>query len=162
MDASGTRLWGTGGVPLCTASGSRNDLGLIASGTLAVIAGWTDYRAGNGDVYANRLTASGGVLDASPLAPGRLRLGLLSSNPSAGEVRLRLELAAPATVDAVVLDPLGRRVRVLRSREFLGPGDHVIGWDGADDAGAPAAAGIYFVRVRAGAETRFAKLVRVR
>jgi len=161
VDANGSRLWGAGGVPLCTAGGNRNGLNVIASG-IGVLAGWADFRGGNADVYANRVVASQGVLDARPLAPGRVRLGLLSSNPTAGETRLQLELAAPASVDATVLDAQGRRVRALGAGQAFSAGAHVIRWDGADDSGAPAAAGIYLVRVRAGAETRFAKLVRVK
>jgi hypothetical protein len=42
------------------------------------------------------------------------------------------------------------------------PGAHSIGWDGRDDSGATAAAGVYFARLAAGGRSATVRIVRVR
>jgi len=69
------------------------------------------------------------------------------------------ERAGPARVD--VLDLAGRRVATPWSGA-LGPGEHRVSWDGRDAVGAPAAPGLYVVRLVAGGRVRAAKLLRVR
>jgi flagellar hook assembly protein FlgD len=53
-------------------------------------------------------------------------------------------------VEVAVFDLSGRLVRTLRQGR-LEAGTQNIAWDGRDDDGRPAAGGIYFVRLRAGA-----------
>jgi hypothetical protein len=49
---------------------------------------------------------------------------------------------------------------VLQDRR--GPGEHYVVWDGRDEQGRPAAAGIYFVTLRAGDLAATRKIVRLR
>jgi flagellar hook assembly protein FlgD len=59
-----------------------------------------------------------------------------------------------------IVDAQGRLVRTLASRS-MPAGAHALSWDGRDDRGAAAAAGIYFAVVRSGereAKTRVALL----
>jgi flagellar hook assembly protein FlgD len=72
-----------------------------------------------------------------------------------------IELPAPGVLEADVYDLAGRRVRVL-ARGPAGGGVRVLEWDGRDEHGAEAAPGLYFARVRFGAEVRVARLVRIR
>ena len=82
-------------------------------------------------------------------------------NPFAAStsVRFSLERAGPARVD--VLDLAGRRVATPWDGA-LAAGEQRVAWDGRDATGAPAAPGLYIVRLTAGARVRTAKLLRVR
>ncbi|MFN0149265.1 MAG: FlgD immunoglobulin-like domain containing protein [bacterium] len=79
-----------------------------------------------------------------------LELGAPAPNPSRDAVRVGLALARDARVDAAVHDASGRRVRQLAARD-LARGAHTLAWDRADDSGTRVAAGVYFLRVEAGA-----------
>jgi len=59
VDASGSLLWGAGGVPMTNNPASQGALGLIADGQGGFIAGLSDYRNGAPDVYAQRMDGSG-------------------------------------------------------------------------------------------------------
>jgi len=78
-----------------------------------------------------------------------------------GDVAISFSLpAAAAGADVAIHDLAGRRVRALHAGT-LPPGETRLAWDGRDDGGARVAAGIYFVRVRAGAMGGLGKLVRL-
>lgn len=82
-----------------------------------------------------------------------LELSAARPNPSRGAVALALTLPAAARVSAAVLDVAGRTVRTLVSDAAFAPGTHTLEWDGRSESGASLRAGVYFVQVRAGAET---------
>lgn len=100
------------------------------------------------------------LVGVPPAAPRALRFRAPWPNPATGAVTLVLDVPAAASAEVEVLDPAGRRVRTL----YRGParqGPLQLRWDGADDQGRPAAAGLYFARARAGrdeARTRFTRL----
>lgn len=87
-----------------------------------------------------------------------LELSPPSPNPARGAARLQLSLDASAQVHVTVFDAAGRRVREL-ARGALGSGVHVLAWDGRDERGARARAGVYFVRASDGSTTRTQRLV---
>lgn len=66
-------------------------------------------------------------------------------NPSAGTVFFRLDPPAAGPVILEVLDVAGRRLATLESSRTLG-GRAVLSWNGRDDRGRPAPAGLYLVR----------------
>jgi hypothetical protein len=66
-------------------------------------------------------------------------------NPSRGDVQIDLALPQAGRVEIAMFDPLGRRVRVLRSG-WLVAGRHRVVWDGRDDRGGSVASGVYYVR----------------
>ena len=164
VDASGNLLWPADGVPIGSALGTQISVLLTTDVRNGAIAAWYDDRAGNGDIYANRIFSSGGIVDvpAPGAPPSKLRFAFASSNPARGEVRLRLDLPEPAAVTVDVLDALGRRVRSLGADARFEAGTHVIRWDRTDESGAPAAAGVYFVRARAGNTTLVTRVVALR
>ena len=97
-----------------------------------------------------------------PEAPGpvgSVRFAPPVPNPSGGPVALAFDLPARAAVSLTVYDVGGRRVREL-VRSELGPGRHALTWDGRDEGGAAAAAGIYYARLAVAAPTESAPLVR--
>jgi flagellar hook assembly protein FlgD len=78
-------------------------------------------------------------------------------NPLRTDSTIRFELPRPADVAAEIFDASGRRVRTIAQ----GPhdaGTHTLVWNGTDASDRRVAAGIYFLRLRAGEETRSAKL----
>jgi len=76
-------------------------------------------------------------------------------NPST-QIELRLPASAEARVE--IFDVSGRRIRTLL-RSALPAGPHLLRWDGRDALGQVVASGLYFARVRAGANAATEKLV---
>jgi CubicO group peptidase (beta-lactamase class C family) len=97
-------------------------------------------------------------LPAPALAP-------ITPNPFLGATAIRYELPAPAVVSLRILDVQGRLVRVLAGGAFgvLEPaGAHAVHWDGRDQTGAAAPAGVYLCVLDAGAVIRSAKVTLLR
>ena len=63
VDASGSTQWTTNGVLLCAATveDMNEDFQLASDGAGGAIAMWQDFRGGDGDVYAQRIDATGAV-----------------------------------------------------------------------------------------------------
>jgi hypothetical protein len=61
VNASGAVQWMVGGVALCTATGGQDYPTIVSDGAGGAIVTWEDYRSGNGDIYAQRVNASGAV-----------------------------------------------------------------------------------------------------
>ena len=99
------------------------------------------------------------LLAVAPPAPRGLSLAA-SPQPARGPVALAFTLPAAGEASLVVHDLAGRRVRTL-VRGALPPGDHLARWDGCDDAGRDAPAGIYFARLLTPSGTATRTLVRL-
>jgi flagellar hook capping protein FlgD len=75
-------------------------------------------------------------------------LALRSANPvREAPARIAFSIAVREKVELRLYDTAGRLVRTLANREFT-PGEHDVTWDGLDDGGRPAPAGIYFYQMR--------------
>jgi predicted lipoprotein with Yx(FWY)xxD motif len=57
--------WSLNGVPLCTATGDQNSPAIVSDGAGGAIVTWQDNRSGNGDIYVQRVDASGAALWAA-------------------------------------------------------------------------------------------------
>ena len=110
------------------------------------------------------------AVSANPLSLEEFRLvvGPAGSSASADAAFLALEpgypnpfraeggstvafsLRSSQRVDLAVYDVAGRLVARLVDGERLLPGDHRRTWDGRDEAGEPAASGVYFARLETG------------
>lgn len=77
--------------------------------------------------------------------PGGARIEVLP-NPSRGPATIRFSSLVSGEARVEIFDAGGRRVRSLPAGP-LGTGSHEISWDGRGADGAPAAAGVYLVRV---------------
>jgi hypothetical protein len=83
-------------------------------------------------------------------------------NPFAGSTELDFEMPAAGGMRLAIFDPSGRRVRTLL-RAWMPTGVARARWDGRDDDGRAAAAGVYFARLeREGAPPLVARLLRLR
>ena len=80
-------------------------------------------------------------------APPSAMLSRPLPNPFAAAVKFRYQLSGDADVEIAVYDLLGRKVRTLVSG-LRRTGYHSASWDGSNAAGAAAAAGIYFCRLK--------------
>ncbi len=89
-----------------------------------------------------------------------LSLAAVRPNPSQGSRTLRFSLPVAGPVRLELYDPSGRRVRTLAAGT-LAAGSHERSWDGRDDRGHVAPAGLYFVRLRAGRESRTERFVQL-
>ncbi len=83
-------------------------------------------------------------------------------NPSNPLTSIFFDLGRAGPVDVAVYDVAGRLVRRLASGLSLGPGPQSLTWDGRNQAGEPAAAGVYLYQVRAGAAVQNGRLTLVR
>ncbi|HUK62728.1 MAG TPA: FlgD immunoglobulin-like domain containing protein, partial [Dongiaceae bacterium] len=84
-----------------------------------------------------------------------------SPNPFRAATTIRFGLSRPGAVRLELFDLSGRRVRTLADA-VMAPGEHVATWDGRDDHGAPAASGVYFLRLVTPATTYHARVVALR
>jgi beta-lactamase superfamily II metal-dependent hydrolase len=89
------------------------------------------------------------------LGPGEV-LGVYPNPAYAGDSRILCRLPQSAPVDVAIYDVSGHLVRKLAAGVFPG-GVRTLTWDGRDEGGAPASAGIYLVRLVAGSNVHQSK-----
>ena len=59
INPDGEKLWDPEGAPVCTNPALQSDFTAIADGNGGVIVVWEDWRAGNQDIYAQKISADG-------------------------------------------------------------------------------------------------------
>lgn len=148
--------WPTGGTALCTASGLQQHPRILADGSGGAIVTWYDGRVGinRDDIYAQRVQANGQlggtVVGVSAAADLDFALDPIHPNPSrGGALSIRFSLAHKASVTVELMDLAGRRL-AARALGTLGPGRHTSDLAPADRV----PAGLYFVRLQAGGQSR--------
>ena len=166
VSAAGVRQWG-GSVPLSTAPGTKEHLGLVTDGHGGLTAVWGDGRGSVDprfpvDIYAQHLGFDGLPDDLAVAMAGAHALALAAPWPSparAGEaIALRWTQPSSGRVRLTIADVAGRRVRTLTG-DVRGAGTNRANWDGRDDAGHAVAPGLYFVRLETADRGAAAKLV---
>jgi len=76
-------------------------------------------------------------------------LHLRSANPMhTGEARLTFGLAKSERVEVSVFDVTGRLVKTVANRIFAAGQEHLVIWDGSDEAGNRVRSGVYFYRLQ--------------
>ncbi len=161
VNASGTALWTTNGVALCTADDAQVAPKIVSDGGNGAIVTWHDLRnLINYDIYAQRIGPDGLVPTSVGDTPSFAGVSLSANtpNPFSDETSMVLDLSADAIVEVDVHDVAGRLVRRIASSR-MNAGAHRMSFDGRDDAGRPLASGVYFYSVHAGGETLTRKLV---
>jgi hypothetical protein len=103
---------------------------------------------GLGQVSRATSAADFSIVTSAGVEDGSVAFALEPVVPGLGQGPFHVRFGTPAAgaVSVSVYDATGRRVRSL-ARGTFGPGRHDLVWDGHDDAGAPAAPGVYFVRL---------------
>jgi len=85
----------------------------------------------------------------SPPTIDRIPRGPIVAMLPGGGVEIAVPLDTASDVRIEAFDVRGRLRRVISQARFA-PGDHVVRWDGNDDAGRAVASGVYVVRIRRG------------
>jgi hypothetical protein len=93
--------------------------------------------------------------------PANFALHSASPNPSGAHTQFRFDLPRQGAVTITIYDVSGRSVREL-VRRIIPAGHHATVWDGRDDQGRTAGAGIYFARMEMDGEQRTSKFVLIR
>ncbi|MBD3220640.1 Omp28-related outer membrane protein [bacterium] len=96
---------------------------------------------------------------AAPSVPGPTLTVRAYPSPFNPQTRIRFELPAAGPVDVRVHDLAGRVVRTLVDGARRPAGTHEVVWRGRDDRGRALSSGVYLVRVRAGGEIGWGKVV---
>lgn len=105
------------------------------------------------------LDSQTGVGEVTPPAPADRLIERVWPNPlEGGAARIAFRLAVESDVRVTILDTRGRLVATLPV-ERLSAGPHERSWDGTDGAGRRLPAGVYLVRMEAGAESAARKII---
>jgi hypothetical protein len=103
-----------------------------------------------------------GLITAAGTLPLRFAFPPPAPNPFLGGTRLGFDLPEEAPVRLEIFGVDGSLVRVLADGEPYPAGRHVVAWDGSNDQGRRTGAGVYFIRIAAGAHRGVQKVVRLR
>ncbi len=122
------------------------------------VADFASADTGQLNEWCLRLTVHDGT--DVPLEAGQAAARLLPNwpNPFNPKTFLHFRLDRGSRVKLEVLDPRGRRVREIWANP-LGPGDHLMEWDGRDDLGRPMPSGLYLLRLKADEQVQTRKLM---
>jgi hypothetical protein len=113
---------------------------------------------GTGGNYRIRVIDAASA-DVAETIPAIFDLRAITENPFRDSATLGYSLRSNGGAELAVFDLQGRLVRTLLQGQGE-PGSFMVQWDGRDDSGLSVASGIYFARLRAGAEEKMIKLVR--
>jgi serine protease len=107
-----------------------------------------DFAYGNGLIQLDRAVRNpvGAPSLNSRAFGGSLAARIESGNPARGSARIAFRLSRSGPARVRVFDVRGALVRTLEDR-VQGPGEHAVTWDGLGAGGAPAASGVYWLRV---------------
>jgi hypothetical protein len=161
--APGALVSDAGGVLLSPAPGAADaallgvsGVGFVGEGVLATFA-FEVLRPGDPALRLrsarardarNQPVALGTAEAQRPVLPVRTAFSLPAPNPFRDAAMVELALARASRVSVEVFSVDGRRVRTIAERE-LEPGVHRLLWDGRDESGRSASAGVYFMRAAA-------------
>jgi hypothetical protein len=147
----------TGGPYTLGATAGQPDAGVLLGGTYQLNGGF--WRGGVTTPSAVETPGPGGQPGTGvPLA---FLYGGAAPNPAGASTMISFQLPAAGPVTLRIFAADGRLVRELVNAS-LAAGPQRVTWDGRDDAGSLAAAGVYYLRLVAGPESAEQKLVRIR
>lgn len=89
--------------------------------------------------------------------PGTFALHQNYPNPFNPETRIMYDIAEPGFARLVVIDMLGRQIRMLAAEPHQ-RGRYIVTWDGKDDRGLTVSSGMYLYRLQSGTMTLSGKM----
>jgi hypothetical protein len=113
---------------------------------------------GNTTAFSNPKAVPTAVQQADAVVAGRFGLQPNHPNPFNASTMLQFEIPHSSGIELCVHDMLGQKVRTLANRHFEA-GMHSVPWDGLDDAGKTAAAGLYVCILKSGGRADVKKLL---
>ena len=120
----------------------------------------TWYRVVARDLHGNASASNGIAASSAATGSTAIALGAPRPTPTSGGVECSFELGAAQHVRLTILDARGRRIRLLLD-ETLAAGPHQVAWDGRDERGVSARAGVYFLRLEGDAGAQIRKIVKL-
>lgn len=146
--------WGQASIPITELRGTAIDLRMLSYEFVILETNGAACAFGLDDIYWESGNIAG-VDDGLP-AP---RATLLTSapNPFQASTELRFELATPGPFTIEVLDASGRRVNRFPGIGRVGV--NAVRWDGRDEQGRSAGAGVYWYRLASGGRSEVRKVV---
>jgi len=129
------------------------------SGQTYGICYWGEYLyiAHSGKIY--RLNVGNPVNNDDPVAPS-LDLKLTCyPNPFRGSTNIKIEQTDNSPTTITVYNLRGQLIRTVVNSQKLSPGEHLFTWDGKNDNGQLAAAGIYFFKMKSGSYSATRKMI---
>ncbi len=150
----GAQLWRSDG----TASGTvqiaiLNPAGNSLAYSFTGVAGSVYFGATDGTHGIELWAMLGGTIGVDPqdqALPGSVSLAQNFPNPFNPRTVIAFDLPAAARVNLRVYDVAGRLLRTLIASTTYDEGHHEAAWDGRDESGVMAAAGVYMYRLEAG------------
>ncbi len=112
-------------------------------------------------VRAALIEALGGTTESNQPVPSGFRMHQNYPNPFNAGTVIEWQLDSESIVDLTVYDILGRRVRTLVNQLFPA-GTFRVSWDAKDNAGNPAASGVYVYRLAAGTQSQSKSMILLR
>ncbi len=119
------------------------------------------YRVGAVPASGTTIWSTAITFVRRPFSDGRLAIRRVFPNPARRLTTLELHAPRGGRGSVDILDVRGRRV-VSIDAGTMPSGPSAVVWDGRDASGLTIAPGVYFARVRVGAETAVTRLLRVR
>jgi hypothetical protein len=86
-------------------------------------------------------------IESSRLVPEGTSIGSAYPNPANPVSSIRLTLAKPATMNVIVYNVLGQKVRTFKNIKF-DVGFHIFKWNGKNNVGNTVSSGIYFMKMQ--------------
>jgi hypothetical protein len=114
----------------------------------------------NWAIYATIISLVTQPTSVSPAPPRYLQRAY--PNPSSSSVTVAYTLPRSSPVTMRIFDVRGRLLRTLIDGEVSPAGEHLVEWDGRNEAGAQVAAGVYFCALRVGHVREMRRIVLVR
>jgi len=159
VKSDGNRLWAANGVAVAIAAGAQTFPQIVPSYGGGAILAWQDARSGTFDIYAQRISGTGGTVDVPwAMRTSGISLAPARPNPMKGQTTFRFEIPSRMHVTLAIYDAQGRRVREL-ARDVMEAGTKTLQWDGSDDRGRAVASGLYFGRLETPTSRRTVSVV---
>jgi len=152
IDTAGVEQWRRTAFDSCTAASvcQTSDGGFILTGWKQR-AGATHDQIPDLDIILLKLDATGSVTSVSKQLQSSIRADFSAlqnyPNPFNASTTIDFTLPQSGPVQLSIYDISGRRVKQLLNEPICAAGRHHVRWLGDDDAGKPAASGIYFCRL---------------
>jgi hypothetical protein len=134
-------FWPGQGKPLCDVPGEQTYPEIVSDGAGGGVVTW------RGSIGGSLVNATGTTVSVGPLEPPSFAVGSPYPNPATLGSAITFALVTPQRVSVGIYDVAGQRIRTLAEARDFPAGNHRLIWDGTDDRGRRAKAGVYFFRV---------------
>lgn len=151
--------WGQAAIPVLDLRGTAIDMRMLSYPFAILEEQGIGCQFAVDDIYYDGGEPVVGVGDPGTTAPAAVRLAS-APNPFHSLTELRFDLATAGPYAIEVYDVAGKRVTGFRGVGRAGA--NTLRWDGRDDRGREASAGVYFVRMTAGGRVASQRMVRVK